>query len=430
MRTDDQRTSHSPTPWMATADNGVDQPEGLSTVRESSGELQKSQARLRRRSRPRASQRGTETPWDTDDDEHLRLKGGRRTRRHRGEQGEGEASGGADVQPRMGAKMTEDELREQLGNLMRVCEQLLRERAERDGIPAALPGGSSSRSPRRHRGSRSATGRASSPSSVEMSRANSIHASPIRSRPPQMPVDASSTEASPARPSHHGHGVATSSKGEALASARSHVSRSSRSGGVRSSHDQVSPSVSHHHHDHHQETDSDWPDALAELLASSELDMPDGSHLVQAASRGVRSHLRPTPLSGLNVNEFDPPSSPFALQGGRGLALRRVSQSHWTGHGNYGPPVGSVWSGAHAASPLPMSRGGLNLQTNWPGVAPGRGYDVPAVGGDPGSFYAPQPQRTSGLGAGQVPIGIKPSIQAQSAMLRELYPHGPPGAVR
>lgn len=459
IQTDDQRTSHSPAPWVGTAENATD---ALTRVREGSDELQKSEVRRRRskpRGQPRASaERGTEhrqtrgDMWDTYEDEHHRLRAGsRRPRRHRTESGDEPQATAVLALPspdRLSVpKMTEDELREQLGSLMRVCEQLLRDRAERDGVPPAMAGGNMSRSPRRQRGIRSSAGLDSSPPSGHVSRTNSIQTSPNRPRPPHLALDVAS-----AHPPRLG-------RGESLASARSHASHNSRSG----VHGQVTAAVHHHlspaaedwppsgapmwgRSGHGavaeaQDTAEDWPDTLAELLASSELDMPNGresqDHLPMT-SQSLLSPVAPRRRSGrshpgpLSLNEFDS-QGPFALPGARGLALRRSAQSpangaQGAGQPMYGPPMGSIWAPAHAGSPLPMSRGGLNLQANWPGVspAPGRGYD-----GDSGSFYDPQPQphnhgsRASGLGPGQVPIGIKPSIQAQSAMLRELYPHGP-----
>lgn len=352
MNTDHQPTSHSPNPWMATAEQ-VDHPHGLNTVRESSHEFDKSEARSQRRSRPRGQQR--EETWDDDDDDHHqhRLRtGGRRPRAEREK---------ASVLPspertRMASKLTEDELREQLSSLMRVCEHLLRERAERDGALAANP----MRTPRRVRDTRSSAGRDSPSAGGDR-------------RPPQA--------------------QGPSARGDPLVSARSyrsHASRTSNSG------------------------PEEWGpgDALAELLASSELEMPEDDLPIPLAEAQHR-HGRPAPLG-----EFDP--SPFALPGARGMALRRSPppQSPWSQQ--YGPAMGSVWS----PSPVPMSRGGLNLQANWPGFPgpgpagpAGRSYDL-QNGND--SLVPPlQPNR---LGPGQVPIGIKPSIQAQSAMLRELYP--------
>eukprot|EP00913_Durusdinium_trenchii_P001452 g1345.t1 len=74
------------------------------------------------------------------------------------------------------------------------------------------------------------------------------------------------------------------------------------------------------------------------------------------------------------------------------------------------------------ASPPLISRGGLNVQANWEPLGLGEGG-----GGHP---FHKGSRRSSSKGPGQVPIGINPSIQAQSAMLREMYPNvamGGPG---
>lgn len=108
-------------------------------------------------------------------------------------------------------------------------------------------------------------------------------------------------------------------------------------------------------------------------------------------------------------------------------------------------------------SPPQLGNGGLNLQANWPAfgrslsgpsseysggmgigifspptgglvggfdMGGGMGMDVRSMGSkeEAGERYSsPGPKN----GPGHIPIGIRPSIQAQSAMLRELYPHGP-----
>lgn len=89
------------------------------------------------------------------------------------------------------------------------------------------------------------------------------------------------------------------------------------------------------------------------------------------------------------------------------------------------------------SSPPNNGNGGLNLQANWPAFGRSMsgpeseysGIFSPPDGGLVGGFDMEGGERYSSPGPkngpGHIPIGIRPSIQAQSAMLRELYPHGP-----
>lgn len=157
------------------------------------------------------------------------------------------------------------------------------------------------------------------------------------------------------------------------------------------------------------------------------MDIPEGQAVSQsfpvvassaaAPSRGSgnpNSQGRMPPLSSLAESPFTSPA--------RGVALRRSSRRD--SRAGLGDPnsVFRSWGGRNLASPPPISRGGLNVQASWEPL----GYDQ---GGRPHPFH--KGSRHSGhRGPGQVPIGINPSIQAQSAMLREMYPNvamGGPG---
>jgi len=197
---------------------------------------------------------------------------------------------------------------------------------------------------------------------------------------------------------------------------------------------------------------NDWPpDALAGFMAEAV------GHL---ASNEV-AVPRPRPR---RLGDIDESPSPFAVPNARGMAVPRHSQGQ-----GYGARL--VMS-----PPPPVSRGGLNLQAHWPAFGrssigpedavvsaaavvnakeaargPGReaerqrgmyddvafenaDFGSPAPGGvsngearmDVADWYqSPGPKH---VGPGHIPIEIRPSIQAQSAMLRELYPRGPMAA--
>lgn len=173
-----------------------------------------------------------------------------------------------------------------------------------------------------------------------------------------------------------------------------------------------------------------WPpDALTGFVANSEArrDLPPAA-VVPTGHMGI-------PLM-MQMPGMDNPTSPFVIPGSRGMAVRRPSQGYRQGRGSL-------------ASPPPASRGGggLNVQANWPSLGRpfpfqgpesvgGAAYDVgkyvgDAYGGDGyGNFGSEDAAvgkqylaRSPENGPGKIPIGIRPSIQAQSAMLREMFPH-------
>lgn len=177
-----------------------------------------------------------------------------------------------------------------------------------------------------------------------------------------------------------------------------------------------------------------WPpDALAGLVAEAV-----GGH-GHAGNAAAIQRARPYRLT-----DIEEQPSPFAAPNARGLAMQRRHSQMGSGPRLFGP-----------SSPPPVSRGGLNLQANWPAfgrsLEGGPSDEYSGVFGGPLAYGAPQytpnaaalgglngrgmggsmadDDRYSPLvpknGPGHIAIGIRPSIQAQSAMLRELYPHGP-----
>lgn len=136
-----------------------------------------------------------------------------------------------------------------------------------------------------------------------------------------------------------------------------------------------------------------------------------------------------------SLHDIHSQHSPFVPPNARGMSVRRHSNIAVHGaHPVMSPPQGGM--------------GGLNLHANWPafgnsmsiasqeysgvfgppsaGLAGGfdMGIDERGIGGGgPAAderYLSPGPKG----GLGHIPIGIRPSIQAQSAMLRELYPNG------
>lgn len=176
-----------------------------------------------------------------------------------------------------------------------------------------------------------------------------------------------------------------------------------------------------------------WPpDSLTGLVAKAE-----AQH--KGAYADVPCALAPTGHVGLplmmQMGGMDNPISPFVVPGSRGMAMRRHSQQ--------GYRRGSL------ASPPPASRGGggLNVQANWPSLGrpfPMQGPEGVDVVGEPVAKYAGDAYgnkdyllgdaspmgkqylaRSPEAGHGKIqPIGIRPSIQSQSAMLREMFPRG------
>lgn len=158
-----------------------------------------------------------------------------------------------------------------------------------------------------------------------------------------------------------------------------------------------------------------WPpDALVELL--QEPLMGAGARDLSGSLDGLP--VQPAAMAALpnGSPESVPGEYPFASPINRGLAVRRSSQGG-------GAPVqglrspGEVFGrgGRMLASPpyaIPMSRGGLNVQASW--MPLGLGPTSP-------------PGMEEKTGPGHSPIGINASIQAQSAMLREMYPNAVAG---
>jgi hypothetical protein len=299
-------------------------------------------------------------------------------------------------------KMTEEDLRQQLGSLVSLCEQLLQERAERER---------SERAPRSERGGgRHSGGRRSERSDRSLPLA----------QPPLPPMIAGGGSARGAEPT----------------TARSHTSHSPH-GGIQSGRGHTEMQV-------HES----GPLAYAD---NHDIDHDDRGHSVDEHVSPVRVNMRHPPpmtideMSALEVGAWPPDAlaslvaddgrqpvqgfhdiSPFAAPNGRGMSVRRHSQM-----AGYSPLM----------SPPPMSRGGLNLQANFPGfgrslMAQEDSVAFNNLGSPPdsrlaqnGNFGVGQaaPGRLPVPGPGHIPIGVRPSIQAQSAMLRELYPHGPTG---
>jgi hypothetical protein len=122
-----------------------------------------------------------------------------------------------------------------------------------------------------------------------------------------------------------------------------------------------------------------WSDALSSLIAGAGKDR-------KAVDNGY-------PLAGRPNNIVNRPleTSPFVVPNARGMAVaRRVGGAQL--------PM---------SPPHPVSRGGINLQAPWPSL--GRLADWSS--GSSGEAYK-----------GHAPIGINSSLQAQSAMLQELFP--------
>eukprot|EP00930_Biecheleria_cincta_P055516 TRINITY_DN41835_c0_g1_i1.p1 TRINITY_DN41835_c0_g1~~TRINITY_DN41835_c0_g1_i1.p1 ORF type:complete len:887 (-),score=127.76 TRINITY_DN41835_c0_g1_i1:39-2699(-) len=460
------RDTESPVPWLSYSPSaGPAEPDGLSTVQETEGgETKRTEARRRRRlrrterdrdpprerheshdgaepwandaARPPAQvdeARGRREPWprgiseDDEDEARLRRRDPDRQRRtrcspgpRREEQGSGEErSKHADAQPTHeklqspSQKMSEAELREQIGSLVRVCEQLLREREE---------------------DRRAQDRRAEEQKQSERLR-RSPSPKPVVDWPLPAPVVAQPDNlvsvrnhgahaSRQAQPSHGGHLRAPAYEGasQSAAAAARPVSDMNNWGG-----DDPQPSV-----DVMRRSPDDWPpDALVELLQEP---------LIAAGARDI-----PGPSDGLPVQPAAiaalPSSSPesvptgdypFASPVARGLALRRSSQGGGV-PGLRSPGEVFGWGGRMLASPpagVPMSRGGLNVQASWMPV--GLGPTSPQApqwgqGGLDGIFHSGRAPGAEKAGPGHSPIGINASIQAQSAMLREMYPNAVAG---
>jgi hypothetical protein len=152
-----------------------------------------------------------------------------------------------------------------------------------------------------------------------------------------------------------------------------------------------------------------WPpDALSSLVAQSASNHVGGAVVAQSP-----------PPRPYRLHDIAEQPDPFAAPHARGMAVRRQSNLGYGPHVPYSPPAAQVG-------------GGINLQANWPAwgrstsnededwYLSGIGLAGERYSNSP-PYDSPEPKN----GPGHIPIGIRPSIQAQSAMLRELYPHGP-----
>lgn len=336
----------------------------------------------------------------------------------RGERGErGERA------ERPAGKLSEDDLREQLGSLLRVCEHLLRDRDARErelrGLEAAVA--AAGLSPRgqptpRPRGRPAALGEVvqGTPHHDAGSAPSHIHSlgEGLGQAPPSVlagPVAFGGGFGAQASPSVLGHGA-----------------------GPRSVFDGRGA--------HAQPQIDEWPpDALAVALASPPaLAHP---HAVHGQQPGVADPLQVQARQGYAVPAGSGPGGFDA--GPDGLAGTNLipPPSPFTAN-VWGMPRlqrGSMGRNSLLASPPPLSRGGLNVQAHWPAFggraspmlmpteAPGGGGGGPGGPGGPGGLGGlggAEIDVPAKSGAGQIPIGIRLSIQAQSAMLRQLYPHG------
>jgi len=374
------------------------------------------------------------------------------------------------------AQMSDEDLRDQIGSLVRVCKQLLRERAEERA----------SERPQRNPSPR-VSGRSRAPQSLDKNsprgpspqpQLDDWHNPPVhrivqpshQHQHHHIPLGEAYIPASGSRatgaPDNYNSGRNHAGQGNVARSAYGHQNGNDSFdvlGSIREGENGTIPSrVTNQSPDLDWGTDrpsiggEPWPtDALVELLkvpliAAGAMSIPGAAEAPPlerragppVAARGEHYRLN----DGRPMHAADPalPPSLFASPCARGLALRRGSGGAGGGLG-FRSPGGDVfgsgmgaghWGGQMVASPPPpMSRGGLNVQANWFG--PGLGPTSPSGGQHQGGlegFFPPSSQEHGPAGAsearrpGQFPTGIKPSIQAQSAMLREMYPNGAQGA--
>jgi len=504
LRLADGRDTASPVPWLSSPQGD----EGLSTVQEaSSRETKRTEARRRRRRRERdgrdvrerqETERGEWAPQrnqrealpeerrgaaeerrseEDEDEPRLRRRGGR-TRRSPGPRREEQATSGEEAshpndrdrnvysKHLLSPKLSETELREQIGSLVRVCEQLLRERSTRE---SDLPRRGHSPRDASPRNAKTSASLGTSPPPPELSVMGWRQQAPSQRGPagPEVPVDG------PARPAHGAAG------NDGLVSPRSHASHAA-SKNTYSRHDghhgamhgnygmnkasygggaagggggKVSDMNSWGADDPRSGRGSPepWPsDALVEflqapLLAAGAQDIPglgEGQSLrgvapqasqataaAESSAKRDRSRHLQAPINNV--------ASPFSPPMVRGMAVRRSSGSQAQGPGLQTPSgvfgsgmAGPGWGGRMIASPPPMSRGGLNVQANWVPLGLGSPQgNVRNQEGLEGIYPSLLQEQKAGekQGPGQVPIGINPSIQAQSAILREMYPNAAAG---
>lgn len=446
--------SQSPVPWLTASpqDNG-DHPDGLQTVLETE-EMQRTEARRRRRRAERTSDRrelrergdsyDANDTWESapnrSHDQDMRARAavaaswireeeearrGGRVPVKRGEQLAAVAEVPTAESPRQQkanqpAAASDADLREQIQSLVKVCEQLLRERAEERGNrnPKGTPAGGAS--PNRKTQERPER---QSPSPRRL---------PAVSKQ-ELIEDAPRTGMSGALGSARGASQASKASRNPTSTdwrtnqAQAPDAGSPATGGASDMHtwgekppEAAQPSASGSSSVHPADSLSELLQGQSRMIAGSEIPeayavsyhntpfsgMPQAT---PAAVAPVGHHGRVgRPAMGALVEE-----SPFASPA-RGIAVRRSSRSYRRDSGG-----GVGWGGRMLASPPLISRGGLNVQANWEplGLAEGGGHP----------FH--KGSRRS-RGPGQVPIGINPSIQAQSAMLREMYPNvamGGPG---
>lgn len=440
--------SQSPVPWMTSSPQDGEGPDGLHTVLET--EQTRTEARRRRRPervsdrdrreiRERGDSYDANDTWESaqnrrgqdqdasswradgaaswardEDDEQSKRRPGRAPAR-RGEQLAAVAEVPAAESPRQPKQppSSDADLREQIESLVKVCEQLLRERAEERQVhnPRTTP----VQSPTRKTQERQPASARQSPSPRRLPASSKQE---FIEDPPRTGMSGAAlgsargaSQANKASRNPTGTGWRSADAGTPAAAAASDM----HTWGEKSP-EVAQPSASG--------GSNVWPaDSLSELLqgqsrmiAASEI--PEAHAVsynpssVSAAPAAVHpSRVARPPMAAL-VEE-----SPFASPA-RGIAVRRSSRSYR--RDSYGGGAG--WDGRMLASPPLISRGGLNVQANWEPLGLGEGG-----GGHP---FHKGSRRSSSKGPGQVPIGINPSIQAQSAMLREMYPNvamGGPG---
>lgn len=484
-RTPDRCNSQSPPPWMSETDARSAVRE---TARDKSVEARQRRTRERKRERIRERDRDRddrtgdqrdryersygETPDDTRASNWHHGEEPRRRRRPPPPEGPGGHHQIDDVAPGPGRQfvgrappaMSNDDLRQQLGSLVTLCEQLLveradRERAERERLEreSGIVGRAGSRRPELPVAASPSGGRQSGrghhvdignlPAIGNMGYGGGYEVPDDRPLQNHVPLHSGREPSIHSGRDHSGRERTGKERSGRERSGREHSGRDHGgredhraqehlAGEENSMHGDVAPGYANRGHASPAARgtgralpppmptaangggeimpSNDWPpDALSSLLAQANV-QPSGPIDASTAPR--------LPPYGLRDIEEQP--DPFAAPG-RGMSVRRVSN-------------GNVGYGAHLLMSPPPVGNGLNLQANWPAF--GRsgptdeysGVFAPSSAGLGGGFPGPS-GFSAGLGMGpelktgpgHIPIGIRPSIQAQSAMLRELYPHGP-----
>eukprot|EP00929_Paragymnodinium_shiwhaense_P079735 TRINITY_DN41563_c0_g1_i1.p1 TRINITY_DN41563_c0_g1~~TRINITY_DN41563_c0_g1_i1.p1 ORF type:complete len:964 (+),score=192.40 TRINITY_DN41563_c0_g1_i1:146-3037(+) len=384
-------------------------------------------------------------------------------------------AGGEQVASKAAAVVADDGLRHQLNSLLKVCEQLLLDRAERErdrerelelllkkhGIDIeaarregpAVKGPSARPSPRQPRSGRaqstprlqtSEEAREPPRRSPRPSQKLALPNMPREGEPRRSPGREGEAKRSPGRQAAaplSNRPSARNKEGKPLPSARSHLDyenigrkaaeRHAVHNGGSGAPGVFAGQVIYENPTHLvAEPVGDQrfagPDALDTMVSAQDggRDLSQGGQGRDPRLAQGRDLVRSRPVLSLDEPELElgiqvihrhfkaaGPPSPFSTANVRGMAVRRVPATQQL-----------------MASPPPMSRGGLNLaQGHWPAF--GRGPSNPSLEAlqRPASIESVEDPTTplNRGGPGQVPIGIRPSIQAQSAMLRELYPNGP-----